>query len=63
MTNPGRQQGLYAYPLFERGDDSYLWKSNPLTFRGGASNFRASGTDYLHAYWLGRYFQVLTASE
>ncbi|MBI1746829.1 MAG: hypothetical protein HYR55_09615 [Acidobacteria bacterium] len=63
MTNPGRQQGLYMYPLFEGGDDSYLWKANPLSIRRGASNIRASGTDYLHAYWLGRYFQVFDKGE
>jgi hypothetical protein len=56
----GRHQGLYGTPLFMRPATSCWYKDNPF---GGVSHTKETtnhnGADFLHAYWLGRYFDVL----
>lgn len=64
-TNPGRRQGLYGYPVFEspRGADEYIWKAAPFDERHGGGRTEQPGVDYLHAYWLGRCYGVISAKE
>lgn len=56
----GRHQGIYSYPLFQRHVSTNYFVSNPLQYDGGESDWsNGGGPDYLHAYWLGRYFGVI----
>ncbi|MCZ7586371.1 MAG: hypothetical protein M5R36_25275 [Deltaproteobacteria bacterium] len=50
-----RLRGLYAYPLFERDLDNFVWRAGSLDYKGGASDMEPPGVDYLFAYWWGRY--------
>ena len=59
----GRHQGLYGTPIFMRGDTSCWYNNNPYSISRGESTTYAGGADFLHAYWLGRYFGVLTGNE
>ena len=60
MSSGGREaMGV----MLEQPLDDYFWKSNPLAYRGNSTGIAAPGTDYLHAYWLGRRFGVLADAE
>ena len=59
----GRHQGIYGTPIFMRGDASCWYNNNPYSVSWGESATYAGGADFLHAYWLGRYFGVLTGDE
>ena len=56
----GRHQGLYATPSFERGVADNDYTCNPLSFAATESDWsEGGGSDYLHTYWLGRYYGVI----
>ena len=59
MENPGRMQGLFGYPLFETTMGGYLFKDNRFVFTSGEQGTESAGVDYLHAYWMGRYAEVI----
>ncbi len=60
----GRFQGLYGTPIFQRGASENNFKDNPFTISSGASDwFEGGGPDFLHAYWLGRYFHVISPDD
>ena len=59
----GRHQGIYGTPIFMRGGASCWYNNNPLSYAGGQGNSYDSGADFLHAYWLGKYFGVLDGTE
>ena len=59
----GRAQARYALPLPLRGMSSFIWKSSPYTLISRDNPIKIySGTDYLLAYWLGRYHQYILPS-
>ena len=62
-TTTDRTEGLYGYPLFETPLDVYAWRSNPFNYQQNTSGSEFPGADYLHAYWLGRYLGLFTATE
>jgi hypothetical protein len=55
-----RTQGIHGWPAFERDYDIYAFRGNPMDYAGGASPLQDPASDYLFAYWFGRYFQVIT---
>jgi hypothetical protein len=60
----GRFQGLYGNPLFERDASETYFNGGPFSVAAGASPwFGGGGADFLHAYWLGRYFGVIDETE
>lgn len=57
---PGhRRQGIYAYPNFERPSTDTLWTSNYLTCWGSESSREPHSVDFLHAYWMLRYYNIM----
>ncbi len=62
-TTTDRTEGLFGYPLFETPLDVYAWRSGPFDYRQNTSASEFPGADYLHAYWLGRYTGLFTATE
>ena len=54
-----RTQSLIAYPLFERNPDNYQWKVMPTTYTGSGNSVMSHMSDYLIAYWFGRYYGVI----
>jgi len=59
----GRYQGLYGVPVFERMHSNILMTS-PLDFEMGETDWTdGGGADFLHAYWLGRYYGVFSATD
>ena len=58
-----RHQGMFGTPLFMRGGSSCVYKDNPLSYASGEADFRQNSADFLHAYWLGRLYGVLTGDE
>lgn len=62
-TTTDRTEGLFGYPLFETPLDVYAWRSGPFDYRENTSASEYPGADYLHAYWLGRYIGLFSATE
>lgn len=62
-TTTDRTQALRGRPIFEQPSSDYFWKENPLFYRGGGTDRDWPAADYLHAYWMGRRFGVIAASE
>ncbi len=55
-------QGLYNYPVYEVGifGSNYLWKDSAFDYyQRSHANEKYSGIDYLHAYWLAKFFNVI----
>jgi hypothetical protein len=64
MRDPGRQQSLISYPLWELGESDNYWKEGPFAgFRGGINSMRWSSQDLLHAYWAGRAAGAITPAD
>ncbi len=60
----GRFQGLYATPLWERDVSTNNYVAGPFHWNSPATDWTdGGGPDYLHAYWLGRYYGVITPEE
>jgi hypothetical protein len=62
----GAAQALYPLPINYRSQSTWVWRDNPrqvtnLQFIEG--NERAAPTDYLAAYWLGRYLGSIAPEE
>lgn len=56
----GRHQGLFATPIFEREVSTNWFVSSPLSFEAKKSDWSdGGGADYLHTYWLGRYYGAI----
>ncbi len=62
-TTHDRTDSLYGYPLFTLPLDVYVWRSGPLDYSGNHENVQSPSADYLHAYWLGRYLGLFTATD
>ena len=61
-----RPQSTVAIPLYLRPRSSSLWVSNPyrlVSRLGSKGDLEYSGTDYLQAYWMGRYYRYVRAEE
>lgn len=60
----GRNQGLFGTPLFERDVSTNDFVAGPFSFTSSESDWQdGGGPDFLHAYWLGRYYGVIGADE
>ncbi|MEW6297852.1 MAG: hypothetical protein AB1671_08960 [Thermodesulfobacteriota bacterium] len=56
----GRLQACAPLPVEERPPSTFEWKENPYRLDGGGDGAKLyTGTDYLLAYWLGRYCRFL----
>ncbi len=56
----GRLQSCTPLPIEERPPSTFEWKENPYRLDGGGDGKKLyTGTDYLLAYWLGRYHGFL----
>jgi hypothetical protein len=56
----GRLQACGPVPIEARPPSTFEWKENPYRLDGGGDGTKLyTGTDYLLAYWLGRYHKVL----
>jgi len=56
----GRLQACDPVPIEDRSPSTFAWKDNPYGLNGGGEGERLyTGTNYLLAYWLGRYHQLL----
>jgi hypothetical protein len=62
-TKNDRTDSLYGYPLFSLPLDVYVWRSGPLDYAGNHEGVASPSADYLHAYWLGRYLGLFSATE
>ena len=58
-----RINSIRMYPNFEQNVDDYMFKSNPFSFKGKASENKMGGADFLFAYWFARYFNVIDDNE
>jgi hypothetical protein len=56
----GRLQACDPLPIEKRSPSTFEWKENPYRLDGGGDGKKLyTGTDYLLAYWLGRYHKFL----
>ena len=62
-TETNRLQSLTIYPLFEKPDDNYRWKSAAGAFERGAEVVENPGVDYLFAYWFARHYDIISETE
>ena len=62
-TTTDRTDSLHGYPLYESALDIYMWRSGPFDYQGSHEGYASPSIDYLHAYWLGRYLGLFTATE
>lgn len=63
-TQNDRTQSLRGYPLFEGiAQQACTWTAVPFTYRNDTTGRQFPGTDYLHAYWLGRQMGVFSARD
>lgn len=53
------------FPAGQRCVVGFMWDNNPANVCDGGSNplFEYAGDDYLIAYWIGRYYGLLSASD
>jgi hypothetical protein len=59
-------QSLISYPLFQSPalTSHWVWRESPFAFRTHQDGLQGySGADYLFAYWMGRYYNVLSESD
>ena len=59
-------QSLVSYPLFQSAalTSHWAWRESPFSFRADQDALQGySGADYLFAYWMGRYYAVLTEND
>ncbi len=59
-------QSLVSYPLFQSAalTSHWAWRESPFSFRADQDGSQGySGADYLFAYWMGRYYTVLSDSD
>jgi len=62
----GRPQAAHPLPINYRSQTTWVWRDNPrqLTSQPGAKGTEeAAATDYLAAYWLGRYLGFIPPTE
>ncbi len=62
----GRPQAIYPLPINYRPQSTWVWRDNARQLKnvqGEEGVNRAAPTDYLAAYWLGRYLGYLTAEN
>lgn len=55
-------QGLYNYPIYELEafDSTFIWKGGAFTYKTShAAGVESAGMDYLYAYWVARYAELL----
>ena len=60
----GRHQGIYGAPFWEFGGTTNYYKDGP--FRVSESHgdlLNGGGADFLQAYWMGRYYDVIDENE
>jgi len=62
-TTGDRFASLNGYPLFEKVPDVFAWKQGPFEFRDYLSTEEEPGTDFLFAYWFGRYYGFIQPDE
>jgi hypothetical protein len=62
-TTHDRSHSLNGYPLFEEQPGNYAWKDATSNYATDTRGRQNPGADYLHAYWLGRAFGLITPSE
>lgn len=63
-TTEDRTQALVGVPLFEGpGWTSTVWKANTMGYDDQARGVRYNGIDYLTAYWYGRRYGLISATE
>jgi hypothetical protein len=62
-TTTDRTDSLRGYPLFEQPLDVYVWRSGPFKYEGNREGVEGPSIDYQHAYWLGRYLGLFSATE
>jgi len=62
-TTHDRSSSLHGYPLFSLPLDVYAWRSAPFDYVGDHEGVSSPSADYLHAYWLGRYLGLFSATE
>ncbi len=55
-----RDHSLYGYPMFERNPANIEWKDKPNLHTSAHSSLIYPGSDYLLAYWLGRYYGTIS---
>jgi hypothetical protein len=58
-----RKQSLHTYPVFMRGANNFVYRSNPFADGRGATVWEYAGPDYLFGYWLARRLGVVSATE
>ncbi len=58
-----RKQSLHTYPVFMRGGNNFVYRSNPFSDGRGATPWEHAGPDYLFGYWLARRLGVVPATE
>jgi hypothetical protein len=59
-------QSLYSYPYFAgtANASNWTWRSNPFLFDfSNVGGNVISGADYLLAYWMGRYYNVIAETD
>jgi hypothetical protein len=59
--DPDRTEGLYVYPLFETDAGDCLWTAG-ASYQSRAG-LETPGADYLHLYWFGRRFGLISATD
>jgi len=60
----GRLQGIYGLPMWERGVSTCDWVAGPFDWANSETNWTdGGGQDFLHAYWLGRYYGVIAPED
>jgi len=56
----GRHQGLTSPPLFQRNVSTNYFVAWPFSYEGTESDWTDSGgPDFLHAYWMARYYDII----
>jgi len=62
-TTTDRLDSLHGYPLFEQPLDVYSWKAGPFRYEGNREAIANPNVDFEHAYWLGRWLGLFSATE
>jgi len=56
-----RRQAKYPLPMDHRVPSNFIWKENPRLLDGGSGNGRIfHPASYLVAYWMGRYYRLIS---
>jgi len=64
MDRKWRRQAKYPLPMDRRVPNNFIWKENPRLLDGGSDNgriFHPAG--YLAAYWMGRYYGLISEGQ